>query len=112
VVKKTLGFCAAGAVMMALLSNVVLAEGLESNVVAIDQKKQQLSLDWMNDGTKVVHWNSETRFAVLETGASSKPTAIHVGSYLRIKGEERDGSFVASEITIWLAESKPAPAPK
>jgi hypothetical protein len=49
------------------------------------------------------------------TGGSRRgcqPADIHVGSYLRIKGEERDGVFVAAEITIWLAESKPASAPK
>ena len=109
--RKTYGICIVVA-LIALTATVVLAEGLDSNVVAIDQKKHQLSLDWLNDTTKVVLWNAETKFTVLETGAASKPTEIHVGSYLRIKGEERDGAFVAAEITIWLAESKPAPAPK
>jgi hypothetical protein len=111
VTRKTYGICTVVA-LIALTATVVLAEGLDSNVVAIDQKKHQLSLDWLNDTTKVVLWNAETKFTVLETGAASKPAEIHVGSYLRIKGEERDGVFVAAEITIWLAESKPAPAPK
>ena len=99
-------------VLIGLAATLALAEGLASDVVAIDQKKQQLSLDWLNDGIKVVHWNAETKFSILETGAVAKPVDIHVGSYLRIKGEERDGSFVAAEITIWLAESKPAPTPR
>ena len=88
------------------------AKGVESNVVAIDQKKEQLSLDWMNDTTKVIHWNHDTKFSVLETGAAAKPAAIHIGSYLRIKGEDQNGAFVATEIVIWLEQSKPAPAPK
>ena len=98
--------------LVVLTGTFLFAEGLASNVVAIDQKAEQLSLDWMNDSAKVVHWNHDTKFSILETGASSKSTAIHIGSYLRIKGEERDGIFVASEIVIWLAESKPAPVPK
>jgi hypothetical protein len=99
--------------LIALTGGTLLwAEGVESSVLAIDQKKEQLSLDWMNDTTKVIHWNHDTKFSVLETGAAAKPAAIHVGSYLRIKGEEQDGTFVATEIVIWLAESKPAPAPK
>jgi hypothetical protein len=111
VTRKTYGICAVIA-LIGLTATIALAEGLDSNVVAIDQKKHQLSLDWMNDTTKVVQWNQETKFSVLETGAASKPAEIHVGSYLRIKGEERDGLFVATEVKIWLAESKPAPAPK
>ena len=109
--RTILGMCAL-VTFSALTGTLLFAEGLASNVLAIDQKGEQLSLDWMNDSAKVVHWNHDTKFSVLETGATAKPTAIHVGSYLRIKGEERDGVFVASEIVIWLAESKPAPAPK
>jgi hypothetical protein len=105
----TLRLCAL-VTLIALTSGTLLwAEGVESNVVAIDQKKEQLSLDWMNDTTKVIHWNHDTKFSVLETGAASKPTAIRIGSYLRIKGEEQNGAFVATEIVIWLEQSKPAP---
>jgi hypothetical protein len=92
-----------------IASTTVLAEGVDSNVVAIDQKKQRLSLDWMNDTTKVIHWNADTKFSVLDTGKAAKPGDIHVGSYLRIKGEEKNEVFLATEIVIWLAESKPAP---
>jgi hypothetical protein len=100
----------AGLVLVLLLTaGALAAEGLASNVVAIDRQKQQLSLDWLDDSVKVVHWDAKTKFTVLETGAKAAPADIHVGTYLRIKGEDSDGSFVASEIVIWLAESKPAP---
>jgi len=97
----------AGLVLVLLLTaGALAAEGLDSNVVAIDLKKQQLSLDWLNDSVKVVQCNAKTKFTVLETGAKAAPADIHIGTYLRIKGEESNGSFVATEIVIWLAESK------
>ena len=109
--RTTLVMCGIVA-LFAFAGPLVSGEGLASNVLAIDQKKQQLSLDWMNDTAKIVHWNHDTKFSVLETGAASKSADIHVGSYLRIKGEDQGDTFVATEIVIWLAESKPAPPPK
>jgi len=111
VTRKT-GVIWVAAFLFVLIAGIASAEGLSSDFFAIDQKTQQLSLDWMNDTTKVVHWNTKTTFVVLETGKASKPADIHVGSYLRIDGEEQDGLFVATKITIWLEQSKPAPSPK
>lgn len=87
----------------------VLAEGIASNVVSIDHKHSQLSLDWDNATKKTVAWTTKTKFSILETGKMAKPEDIHIGSYLRIQGEEKDGKFIATEIVIWEAESHPAP---
>ena len=86
-----------------------LGAGIQSNVVSIDLKHSHLSLDWDNGTKKLVAWTPKTKFLVLETGKAAKPDDIHIGSYLRIQGEESDGKFLATEIVIWEAESHPAP---
>jgi hypothetical protein len=99
------------AVILLILSMAqsALAAGIASNVVSIDHKHSQLSLDWDNGTKKIVAWTPKTKFSVLETSKVAKPEDIHVGSYLRIEGEEKDGKFLATEIVIWEAESHRAP---
>lgn len=100
--------CAVALIFVAVFQMAAAGNDISSDVVAIDHDARQLSVAWHNDTTKVVHWNPETKITVLETGDKAKAAAIHVGSYLRIKGEEKDGKFIAAEIEIWeAAESMP-----
>lgn len=80
-------------------------EDISSDVVAIDHKLKQLTLDWHNDTKRLVHWTSKTKITVLETGKSAPDTELRVGSYLRIQGTEKDGKFTAREIEIFEGAS-------
>lgn len=95
--------------MILSFAQIGSAEGIASNVVSIDQKQSRLSLDWNNGTKKTVLWTPKTKFSVLETGKAAKPADIHIGSYLRIEGQEKADTFVATAIVIWEAESVPAP---
>jgi hypothetical protein len=103
-----------GAFRVALCSLVVLSGGakaadVSAHALEVDQKAKCLALDWDNDTKKRVCWSAQTKFSVLETKEVAKPADVRVGSYLRIKGEEKDGTLWAAEIVIWKAASNPEP---
>jgi hypothetical protein len=84
------------------------AEGHAAHVASVDFKARCLAIEWNNDTEKTVCWTDTTRFSVLETKRPARATDVRKGSYLRIEGEERDGTFRASEIVIWEEASRPA----
>lgn len=85
----------------------LLAEGISAHVVTIDHKKQCLTVDWHNDTEKPVCWTAKTKFTVLDTGKPAEAADVRKGSYLRMEGSEKEGTYIATEIAIWEAASNP-----
>jgi hypothetical protein len=110
--KRTRGLSslAGGALLFASLA-AGAAEDITAYVVEIDSKAKCLELDWNNDTRKRVCWSAETKFSLLETGKAANATAVRVGSYLRIVGDEQDGTLRAKEIEIWESAAKPESKP-
>ena len=86
---------------------LVAAEGIDGHVVSVDHKKQCLGLEWDNDTVKPVCWTAKTKFSVLETGDRADPADIRKGTYLRMQGAHKEGTYWASEVVIWEAASIP-----
>jgi hypothetical protein len=96
-------------VLLALLARLPLAaEGIVGDVLRVDHQKQCLWVDWHNNTEKIACWTAATKFSVLETGEAASPADVRKGSYVRMQGEEKDGTYWATEIVIWQAASKPA----
>lgn len=83
------------------------SEGIDGEVLRVDLKKQCLWLDWDNGTEKTVGWTAKSKFSVLETGKPAKPADLRKGSYVRMQGTHKDGTYWAEEIVIWEAASKP-----
>lgn len=106
--RRVLAMIVAGLASVLLSSVLVSAEGIVGHVARIEQKKQCLWLEWDNDTEKTVCWTEKTAFSVLETGKAAKATDVRKGSYLRLQGDEKNGTYWATEVVIWQEASKPA----
>jgi hypothetical protein len=95
------------AFVLSAISLPAFAEGITSHVVSIDHEKNQITVEWHNETTRVVHWTGATTFSILETRKRATPADIRSGSFLRIQGEETEGNYIATEIVIWIEESNP-----
>jgi hypothetical protein len=98
---------AALVISLCCLSAVTLAEGIAAHVASIDHTKQCMTVEWHNDTEKAVCWTSATKITDLNTGQAKKATDIRKGSYLRMEGAEKDGTYIAREIAIWDDAAKP-----
>jgi hypothetical protein len=83
------------------------ADGISGDVLRVDHQKQCLWLDWHNDTEKIVCWNAQTKFSVLETGKAAKATEVRKGSHVRMEGDDKEDTYWATQIVIWEAMSKP-----
>ena len=103
---------------LVLGSGVAAADGVASNVTKVDAAAKCVHVEWNNNTERKACWTDSTKFSVLETKKAAKPTDIRVGTYLRMEGKEvapfkeepwgKEGQFIASEMVIWEAQSKPA----
>lgn len=103
---------------LALASSVAAGAGMASNVTKIDAKAKCVYVEWNNNTERKACWTDATKFSVLETKKAAKPSDIRVGTHLRMEGKEvapfkdepwgKEGQFIASEMVIWEAQSKPA----
>jgi hypothetical protein len=82
-------------------------EDITAHVLTIDRPARCLEIDWHNDTRKEVCWTDATRFTVLETEQEATADEIRVGSYLHVRGEERDGVLHAASIEIWESAARP-----
>ncbi|MBK5297763.1 MAG: hypothetical protein JJE40_11440 [Vicinamibacteria bacterium] len=106
--RRLLAVLIAGLASAVVAPQLTAAEGIVGHVVRIEQKKQCLFLEWDNDTEKTVCWTEKTAFSVLETGKAAKATDVRKGSYLRLQGDEKNGTYWATEVVIWQEASKPA----
>lgn len=94
-------------VLLLAAAALVAAEGIDGHVASVDHEQQCLGLEWDNDTVKRVCWTAQTKFSVLETGDRAKPADIRKGTYLRMQGDHKDGTYWATDVVIWEAASVP-----
>ena len=106
------------AATLTLGSGLAVGAGIAGDVTKVDAKAKCVYIGWNNNTERKACWTDSTKFSVLETKKPAKPTDIRVGTYLRMEGKEvapfkeepwgKEGQFIASEMVIWEAQSKPA----
>ncbi|MEO7548734.1 MAG: hypothetical protein ABIT82_09950 [Ramlibacter sp.] len=103
--------------ILTVASGVAAGAGMAASVTRVDAKARCVFVEWNNSTERKACWTDSTKFSVLETKKAARSSDIRVGTYLRMEGKEvapfreelwgKEGQFIASEMVIWEAQSKP-----